>query len=267
MLALLSLATAAAWQVLRQRWHGGLARRRLVRLVDKALPQTQCGQCGYPGCLPYARALAAGAAAADRCPPGGAQTGERLARLLPGPPLPLNAEHGRQLPPQLARIDETLCIGCTKCIAACPTDAIIGATGQMHSVIAGQCTGCDLCLAPCPVDCIEMVAAPASHPAHRDRLGPAAALARRHFAARNLRLQKRAEQREARRPDLAGLLSRTEARRQQGPEQHSLHRGRRAAHKQRLAVLDKRLAQGGDARAMARWQAERRNLQYLLNKR
>lgn len=251
-MAALALAAAAAWQALRRRWQRSLGRRRLLRLVDQALPQTQCGQCGYPGCLPYARALVCGAAAADRCPPGGAHTAERLAQLLPGPPLPLNPEHGRHAPIRLARIDETLCIGCTKCIAACPTDAIMGAIGQMHSVIAEHCTGCDLCLEPCPVDCIEMVAAPAP------RRG-AAALARRRFAARNLRLQKRA----GRRPDLAALLRRAGAQ-QQSREQEDL---RRDGLRRQIDALDKRLAAGGDAPSMARWRAERRNLQYLLDRR
>jgi len=126
--------------------------------VDALLPQTQCAQCGYPGCRPYAEAIAAGDADINLCPPGGEETVRRLADLLGREPLPLAAEPapaGRSL---VAVIDEDRCIGCTHCRNACPVDAIVGAHQLMHTVIDSECTGCELCVEPCPVDCIEMVA-------------------------------------------------------------------------------------------------------------
>ncbi|TCO83384.1 electron transport complex protein RnfB [Plasticicumulans lactativorans] len=129
----------------------------LADKIDAVLPQTQCGQCGFAGCRPYAEAIAAGAADIDRCPPGGQAGVEALAALLGVEPKPLDTAHGVEKPPQLAVIDETQCIGCTLCIQACPVDAIVGAAKHMHTVIAQECTGCELCVAPCPVDCIHMV--------------------------------------------------------------------------------------------------------------
>ncbi len=120
--------------------------------VNALLPQTQCGQCGYPGCKPYSEAIANGEAI-NRCPPGGEATIQALADLLGVEPQPLDAE---EKPKQVAFIREDECIGCTKCIQACPVDAILGAAKQMHTVIVSECTGCDLCVEPCPVDCIEM---------------------------------------------------------------------------------------------------------------
>ena len=131
----------------------------LVDRIDAALPQTQCTRCGYPDCRAYAQAIAAGAAAINRCPPGGADGIERLATIAGAPLLRLDPSCGSEGPLELARIDEAWCIGCTLCIQACPVDCIIGASKQMHSVIADQCTGCALCLPACPVDCIEMVGA------------------------------------------------------------------------------------------------------------
>lgn len=129
----------------------------VVDQINALLPQTQCGQCNYPGCRPYAEAIARGEADINQCPPGG-ETGIRaLADLLGREPKPLNPEHGNQKPRRVAVIDETACIGCTLCIQACPVDAIVGAAKLMHTVIEAECTGCDLCLPPCPVDCIEMV--------------------------------------------------------------------------------------------------------------
>lgn len=125
--------------------------------VEALLPQTQCGQCGYPGCRPYAEAIAAGTADINQCPPGGEATIRDLAELLDREPKPLNPENGIEKPPVLAVIDEPNCIGCTLCIQACPVDAIVGAPKQMHTVIAAECTGCELCLPPCPVDCIDLV--------------------------------------------------------------------------------------------------------------
>jgi electron transport complex protein RnfB len=130
----------------------------VVDQIDRLLPQTQCGQCNYPGCHPYAAAIAAGQAEINQCPPGGAAGIRALADLLGREPLPLNPANGAVKPLALAVIDEQACIGCTLCIQACPVDAILGAAKQMHTVIAAECTGCELCLAPCPVDCIVMVA-------------------------------------------------------------------------------------------------------------
>lgn len=124
----------------------------IVDQINDLLPQTQCGQCGYPGCRPYAEAISNGEEI-NRCPPGGEDTIQALADLLQVEPKPLDAE---EKPPQVAFIREDECIGCTKCIQACPVDAILGAAKQMHTVITSECTGCDLCVEPCPVNCIEM---------------------------------------------------------------------------------------------------------------
>lgn len=128
----------------------------LTEQINTILPQTQCGQCGYPGCRPYAEAIARGEAAINRCPPGGEAGIAALAELLDTEPLPLDAEHGEEKARAIAYIREDECIGCTKCIQACPVDAILGAAKRMHTVIVEECTGCDLCVEPCPVDCIEM---------------------------------------------------------------------------------------------------------------
>jgi len=129
----------------------------LTEKIDAILPQTQCGQCSYPGCKPYATAIAKGEADINQCPPGGDEGIRKLADLLGREYKPLSAEHGVEKPKALAVIDEARCIGCTLCIQACPVDAIVGAAKQMHTVIAAQCTGCELCVPPCPVDCIAMV--------------------------------------------------------------------------------------------------------------
>jgi electron transport complex protein RnfB len=132
----------------------------LVERLDRLLPQTQCGQCGFDGCRPYAEAMARGEAGTDRCPPGGDKGALALARLLDRPPLPYDRTRGLHKPVQVAWIAEADCIGCTKCIQACPVDAIVGAPKLMHTIIAALCTGCELCLPPCPVDCIELKPAP-----------------------------------------------------------------------------------------------------------
>ena len=129
----------------------------LVNAVNKLLPQTQCGKCSYPGCRPYAEAIVAGKAEINQCPPGGTATILQLARLLGTRTIALNPEFGKESPKKIACIDEEVCIGCVKCIQACPVDAIIGAPKQMHTVITQECTGCELCVEPCPVDCINMV--------------------------------------------------------------------------------------------------------------
>jgi electron transport complex protein RnfB len=131
----------------------------LAGRLDALLPQTQCTQCGFDGCAPYARALAAGEADINQCPPGGTATIRALARELGVDEKPLNEAHGVHKPLQVARIDESLCIGCRLCIKACPTDAIVGAAKLMHTVIESECTGCELCLPPCPVDCIDLLPA------------------------------------------------------------------------------------------------------------
>lgn len=136
------------------------AEESVVERINALLPQTQCGQCNYAGCRPYAEAIAAGDAPINQCPPGGESTIGELAALLGQDTLPLNPEHGTEEPPRVAYIHEALCIGCKKCILACPVDAIVGAPKLMHTVIASECTGCDLCVEPCPVDCIDMIDVP-----------------------------------------------------------------------------------------------------------
>jgi len=128
----------------------------LVTLINDCLPQTQCAQCGYAGCRPYAEAIVSGEAI-NRCPPGGNQTIEALANLLGRDPVALDSSCGEYNDPMIAVIREEECIGCTLCINACPVDAIVGAQQLMHTVIESQCTGCDLCREPCPVDCIDLI--------------------------------------------------------------------------------------------------------------
>lgn len=131
----------------------------IVDQINEVLPQTQCGQCGYPGCKPYAEAIANGDAI-NKCPPGGEAGVKALADLLGREVIPLDEERGEEKPPRVAYIREDECIGCTKCIQACPVDAILGAPKLMHTVIIDECTGCDLCVEPCPVDCIDMLEIP-----------------------------------------------------------------------------------------------------------
>lgn len=128
----------------------------LVARLHAALPQTQCTRCGYPDCAAYAQAIAEEGAAINRCPPGGAQGVQRLAALTGQAVTPLDPAHGREGPRTVAVIDEAWCIGCTLCIKACPTDAILGSNKRMHVVIEPACTGCELCIPVCPVDCIQL---------------------------------------------------------------------------------------------------------------
>jgi electron transport complex protein RnfB len=128
----------------------------LVEQLNNALPQTQCTRCGYPDCQRYAEAIVQGEADINQCPPGGTEGVERLAALTGKPALPLNPENGLEGPRTIAIIDEAWCIGCTLCIAVCPTDAIIGANKRMHTVVESYCTGCELCIPACPVDCISL---------------------------------------------------------------------------------------------------------------
>lgn len=166
----------------------------LITLIDNLLPQTQCGECGHPGCLPYAEAIANGEAI-NRCPPGGNETIAALANLLGMTALPLD---GTPRPDSVAYIRENECIGCTLCIQACPVDAILGAAKLMHTVIAEECTGCDLCVEPCPVDCIEM------RPPNRV---PRPAHFRQRFIAHNARIAYENNLREQRRAQRAEIVA------------------------------------------------------------
>ncbi|MEN5042789.1 electron transport complex subunit RsxB [Pseudomonas koreensis] len=179
----------------------------LIQLIDALLPQTQCGKCGHPGCKPYAQGIVDGEPI-NKCPPGGDETVAALAELLNVPVLELDVSRG-SAPPQVAYIREAECIGCTKCIQACPIDAIVGAAKLMHTVLIDECTGCDLCVAPCPVDCIEM------HPLPLGTLPVVGGLAlsleeqraraakrdhaRQRFERRNTRLQREEQQKQAER--------------------------------------------------------------------
>jgi electron transport complex protein RnfB len=158
------LGAALGWAALRLRPDAD----PLVERIDTLLPQTQCGQCRYPGCRPYAEAIARGEADIDRCPPGGEATLHALAELLGRESRPLDRQYGVTKPRMVAVIDEERCIGCALCLPACPVDAIVGAPRFMHTVIERECTGCELCLAPCPVDCIALVE-PAKASLVRDR--------------------------------------------------------------------------------------------------
>lgn len=164
----------------------------LADRIDAVLPQTQCEQCGYHGCRPYAEAIVRGEAEINQCPPGGAAGIEKLAALLQRPVLPLDPEHGVEKPRMLARIVEADCIGCTKCIQVCPVDAIVGASKLMHTVLTDDCTGCELCVPACPVDCIVLEPMPPAQidAAHADA-------ARTHFQRREVRLQHQRDEREA----------------------------------------------------------------------
>ena len=156
----------------------------MVARIDALLPQTQCTRCGYTGCRPYAAAIAQGEAQINQCPPGGSATIAALAALLGKPVQALNPVHGVERPPLVAWIDESRCIGCARCLAPCPVDAIIGAAKFMHTVLAERCTGCELCLPPCPVDCIVM--RPGPEPA-----ADQATVNRVRFEAHSARLQQR----------------------------------------------------------------------------
>jgi electron transport complex protein RnfB len=160
----------------------------LADRINDALPQTQCTRCGYPDCKAYAHAIAHENAPINQCPPGGTEGIAVLAKLTQQAPLPLNPEHGVEAPMTVAVIDEAWCIGCTLCIKACPTDAILGSNKVMHTVIEAVCTGCDLCLPVCPVDCIDMVPVSGDKTAWAAWSPELAAQARQRYEARQHRL-------------------------------------------------------------------------------
>ena len=178
----------------------------LIDQINSLLPQTQCGQCGFKGCRPYAEAIAEGKAEINRCPPGGDEGIIVLATFLGIPAKPLNPEFGVHKPKQLAFIVEQDCIGCVKCIAVCPVDAILGTAKLMHTVIASECTGCELCVAPCPVDCIVMKPMPDALAAVEKT--EKSALAKRRYDSRCLRKTREAEEQAERiRQKKAALLN------------------------------------------------------------
>ena len=156
-LVLLVLSALGAWMLLHHLEPELDSRSRLVARVDEILPQTQCRECGYNGCLPYAEAIVVAGESIDRCPPGGDGVRRSLAELLGRTTYSERRAADLGDVTEVVVIDEAVCIGCTKCIAACPVDAIVGAAKQMHTVIAPLCTGCRLCIPPCPVDCIDVV--------------------------------------------------------------------------------------------------------------
>lgn len=178
----------------------------LVARIDAILPQTQCRQCDYQGCMPYASAIAAGDADINQCPPGGEAGIHALAKLLNVAYKPLNTAHGVTKAKAVALIDEASCIGCTLCIQACPVDAILGASKHMHTVITQECTGCELCLPPCPVDCISLL----SMSETKVTAEQAANLARERYNTRLMRLsrdqQERAQKHAARAQHKTNML-------------------------------------------------------------
>lgn len=166
----------------------------LARRIDAALPQTQCTRCGYPDCAQYAQAIAAGQALINQCPPGGAEGIERLAAITGQAIAPLNPQNGIEGPLTLAVIDENWCIGCTLCIKACPTDAIVGTHKRMHTVIEPYCTGCELCLPVCPVDCISLDIVDASRSGWQAWTQEQAQQAKRRYQQRQSRLVRETEE-------------------------------------------------------------------------
>ena len=179
----------------------------LVDQIDALLPQTQCTQCGYKGCLPYAQAISDGIAEINQCPPGGAAGISKLATLLRVEEQPLNSEFGSEKPRQVAFIIEQDCIGCTKCLPPCPVDAILGANKQMHTILTADCTGCELCIAPCPVDCIIMK--DIDNPAQWDQA--AADKARQAFQNKQQRLEKQVQEKAQRLKKQKQMLAKLKA--------------------------------------------------------
>lgn len=168
----------------------------MIEQVNGLLPQTQCGQCGYKGCRPYSEAIVQGLADINQCPPSGDEGIRELAVLLNVEFKPLNPAFGQHKPKSVAVIVEQDCIGCVKCIAACPVDAILGASKQMHTVIASECTGCELCIEPCPMDCIVMQ--PIEAVLTKEEKRAKAQHARLRYEARNQRKEREAQEKAAR---------------------------------------------------------------------
>lgn len=177
----------------------------LVTQILAALPQTQCTRCGYPDCAAYAQAIAQGTADINQCPPGGTQGIEWLAAITGQPVLALNPVHGSETPRTLAFIDENWCIGCTLCIKACPTDAILGSNKLMHTVIEAYCTGCELCIPVCPVDCIELENVTGSATGWAAWSQPQADLARRRYEFNSMRHKRDEDENAQRLEDKARL--------------------------------------------------------------
>ncbi len=205
------------------------------------LPQTQCTRCGYPDCAGYARAIASGEAAINQCPPGGDEGVKRLAALTGQSALPLNPEHGAEGPLTVAVIDEDWCIGCTLCLKACPTDAILGGNKRMHTVIEAHCTGCELCIPVCPVDCIRMDNVSGERTGWSAWSPAQADTARQRYEFHLMRLQREEQENEAR------LEEKAKAKLADLPA-HSLHTD--------PAVLDKKRAVIEAALARARTRRE-----------
>ncbi len=212
-----------------------------VQAIDALLPQTQCGKCGHPGCKPYAEGIANGEAI-NKCPPGGEATIHALAQLLDVPELPLELP---AVPPQIALIREAECIGCTKCIQACPVDAIVGAAKLMHTVITAECTGCELCVAPCPVDRINILPlADAEAVAQRQR----ADQFRRRHEAHQARLARDEARRKAERATRAAVVPAVPVvQPAAGDDQYKRLKIEAAMAKVVLAKAEKQLAQRGNA--------------------
>lgn len=176
----------------------GLPLLTRVDAIDRALPQTQCTRCGYPDCRSYAKAIASGEAAINRCPPGGAEGIARLAVVTGQPVLALDPFHGTEGPRQLAVIDEAACIGCTLCLKACPVDCILGGPKAMHTVMADLCTGCELCIPACPVDCISLTVVDTERSGWAAWSGAQADEARTRYDFHQFRLQRDEQERIAR---------------------------------------------------------------------
>ncbi|WP_310626596.1 electron transport complex subunit RsxB [Limnohabitans sp.] len=170
----------------------------LIEQLNQALPQTQCTRCGYPDCQRYAQAIAQGEAGINQCPPGGSEGVARLAALTGQPVIPLNPDNGLEGPRTIAIIDEAWCIGCTLCIAACPTDAIVGANKRMHTVVENYCTGCELCIPACPVDCISLEPIDIKLSGWASWPQTLADLARQRYDARTARLKRETTEHEER---------------------------------------------------------------------
>lgn len=183
-------------------------KREIIEAIDQLLPQTQCEQCAYAGCYEYAIALAEERTEINRCPPGGMPVIRALAALLNQPVIPLDPECGEHLPPQVVRIEEEACIGCVKCIQACPIDAIVGSRRLMHTVIEAECTGCELCIPACPMNCIVIEPLPIDETPSIG-LAPAqlarAENARKRYRARKTRLEKREQITETQPPSITQL--------------------------------------------------------------